>query len=370
MERFYNYLNSYIMEQASVIVICVDREGIIVDANNYAGRITGLELKGKRFNEVLVDFPGLFNIDDFLSSDKKAYMFNIIAASGLPETYYFRFKEMDDQILLIGELDYDEIIGLRKNMVSLNNELGNLTRVLHKSNAELKNLNNIKNRFLGMAAHDLRSPLAIIESYSGFLMEELAGTLNPEYEEFLDIIKTTSAFMRGLIENTLDISMIEAGKLELNWNACNPVELIENNVQLNRIIADKKNIKIGFNVSGEIPPVSLDKNKILQVMNNLISNAVKFSLPGSEVSVLLEADDDSLIVSVYDQGPGIPENEHEKIFKPFGKTSVRASNNEKCTGLGLAIVKNIIEAHHGEISFKSRPGEGSVFTFRLPLSIT
>ena len=368
MERFYKYLNSYLMQKASVILICVNREGYIIEANSYAHNITGLDLKGKNFSEVLVDFSGSFNAESFFCTEEKTYMYNIITASGLPETYYFRFREDDDLVLVIGELDYKEITELRKNMVTLNNELGNLTRALHKSNAELRNLNSVKNRLLGMAAHDLRSPLAVIEAYSSFLMEDLAGTLNSEHEEFLDIIRSTSSFMRGLIDNTLDISVIESGKMELNWKACNPAELIEKNVQLNRAIADKKNIKIGLVISGMIPLVSLDENKILQVMNNLISNAVKFSPPGSEVSVLLEGGDDILTVSVGDQGPGIPENEHEKIFKPFGKTSVRPTGDEKCTGLGLAIVKNIIDAHEGVISFKSRPGEGSVFIFRIPLA--
>jgi len=370
VERFYDYLNSYIMEQASLIVICADRKGLIVEANSYAESITGLNLKGQKFSEVLVDFSGSFDIDDSIFKEEKAFMFNIITASGLPETYYFRFREDCDQVLVIGELDYKEITDLRKNMLSLNNEQGNLTRELHKINAELENLNNIKNRFLGMAAHDLRSPLAIIESFSNFLLEELAGTLNSEHEEFLGIIKSTSSFMRGLIDNTLDISMIEAGQLEINWKACNPVELIEKNIQLNRILADRKNIKIGFAAEGGIPPVALDENKILQVMNNLISNAVKFSPSGSEVFVQIEADEETITVSVRDQGPGIPEHEHDRIFKPFGRTSVRATGEEKCTGLGLAIVKNIIEAHKGEISFISSPGEGSVFTFKIPLIMT
>ena len=251
MERFNNYLSSYIMDKASVLVIYFDRKGLIVEANSYAQSITGLNLKGEIFNKVLVDFSGSFTIDDFIFDEDKVYMFNVVTASGLPETYYFRFKKEGDLVLVIGELDHSEITELRKNMVTLNNELGNLTRELHKSNAELKKLDILKNRFLGMAAHDLRSPLAIIESYSSFLMDELAGTLNSEHEQFLDIIKSTSSFMAGLIDNTLDISMIEAGKLELNWNACNPVELLEKNIQLNRILADKKNIKIGFIVSGK-----------------------------------------------------------------------------------------------------------------------
>ena len=239
------------MDKASVLVIYFDRKGLIVEANSYAQSITGLNLKGEIFNKVLVDFSGSFTIDDFIFDEDKVYMFNVVTASGLPETYYFRFKKEGDLVLVIGELDHSEITELRKNMVTLNNELGNLTRELHKSNAELKKLDILKNRFLGMAAHDLRSPLAIIESYSSFLMDELAGTLNSEHEQFLDIIKSTSSFMAGLIDNTLDISMIEAGKLELNWNACNPVELLEKNIQLNRILADKKNIKIGFIVSGK-----------------------------------------------------------------------------------------------------------------------
>ncbi len=365
MEHFSQYLNSYVMKKASFILILMDSEGIILDANEFANSITGRALKGERFKNVLIDFPDTFKLEDYLHDEGKGFLLNI-DTGGLPETYYFQFKTDGDKVIVIGEQDRMEIADLRKNMMNLNHELGNLSRELQKKNAELNKLNILKNRFLGMAAHDLRSPLAIIETYSDFLIDELPQGIEEEHKEFLDIIKTTSSFMRGLIENLLDVSMIEAGKLELDLVDSDSSQLIEKNVHLNRTIAKRKNIDITFSSAESIPRVSLDENKILQVMNNLISNAVKFSPSDTTVSVTVTADSENLTVSVADEGPGVPEAEREKMFSPFGRTSVRSTGGEKCTGLGLSIVRNIINAHGGEINITDGESKGSVFTFNIP----
>ncbi len=366
MEQFCQYLNSYIMRNASFILLLMDSEGVIEEANEFAVKITGKDLKGKSIKDVFVDFSDTFNLDDYLHDNEKRFLLNIDTGD-LPETYYFHFLAHGGKILAIGEQDHLEMAALRKNMMVLNSELANLTRELQKKNAELNQLDELKNRFLGMAAHDLRSPLAIIESYSDFLIDELSVSIDEEYKEFLNIIKTTSSFMRGLIENLLDVSMIEAGKLELDLVGADPVFLIEKNVQLNRTIAKRKNIIIKFSAAENIPHVLMDENKILQVMNNLISNAVKFSPFNTTVSVSVSQDSQYVNVAVADEGPGIPEAEQDKLFKPFGRTSVRATGDEISTGLGLSIVRNIVNAHGGEVNVTSEPGRGSIFTFNIPL---
>ncbi len=359
-------LLTYLTNHAAILVFHLDSRGLIVGANSRARKLTGLDPVGKDFREVLVDFSGSFTLDDALA-DEKPRLLNFITSGGLPQTYTVRFTPADDGILAIGELDQDEIEDLRKSMLRLNNEMANLTRELQKKNIELNKLNELKNHFLGMAAHDLRSPLSIVETYSDFLTEELSSQLGEEHLNFLTIIKSTSSFMRGLIDNLLDISMIESGKLDLDRSVQDPCMLIRKNIGLNAVLAARKQIAIALDVRNAIPELSLDADRIIQVMNNLISNAVKFSPQGGAVAVTISHEGGRVTVSVSDNGPGIPREEQRKLFQPFGRTSVKAAGGEKSTGLGLLIARKIINAHGGEMSLESEPGRGSVFSFSLPV---
>jgi len=249
----------------------------------------------------------------------------------------------------------------------LNNELVNMQRELSKKNRELDELNKLKNEFLGIAAHDLRSPLSVIMGYSNFVLEETEGTLSEDHVKMLKSILTSSKFMLNLLNDLLDVSAIESGKLNLNLVKTDIIKVIEKNVELNNVIAQKKNIKILFNHPVLIPEITFDDGKIEQVLNNLISNAVKFSQPGTIVNVGIAVNGNGVVVSVTDHGQGIPETELEKLFKPFERTSVRSTAGEKSTGLGLSIVRNLILGHKGEIWVESKVGVGSTFYFSLPL---
>lgn len=249
----------------------------------------------------------------------------------------------------------------------LNNELINLQRDLHKKNAQLEKLNELKNRFLGMAAHDLRNPLNIIISYADFIQMEAEGSLSQEHQEFLETIKNSSWSMLALINDLLDYSRIESGKLELDSEAGDLVVHMRKNVELNRVLAAKKQIHISFSCNVEEQVAEMDWNKLDQVLNNLTTNAVKFSKEGQNVGVELRIDGDQASISIRDQGMGIPENMQEYLFKPFEKGRA-GTKGEKSTGLGMAIVKRIVEGHGGSITFESRVGEGTTFFIQLPLN--
>ena len=249
----------------------------------------------------------------------------------------------------------------------LNNDLVNMQRELAKKNRELDELNKIKNQFLGIAAHDLRNPLGVIIGYSDYIIEENDGNFSEEHVMMLNAILTSSEFMLRLINNLLDVSAIESGNMELELSKTDLISLIKKNVALNNVIAQKKNIQIQFNDPVQISEILLDIGKIEQVLNNLISNAVKYSFPNTTVQVKISQNDSEVIVSVTDQGQGIPESELGKLFKPFEKTSVQSTAGEKSTGLGLSIVKNLVLGHKGRIWVESKVGEGSTFCFSLPL---
>lgn len=279
------------------------------------------------------------------------------ALQGLMKEFNSHYKEQQ----IMDSTLYDEI-------GRLNNELSTTQRELTKKNFQLSKLNEQKNQFLGMAAHDLRNPLSIILMYSDFLIDEAADVLDDEQNEFLQIIHSSSDFMLKLIEDLLDVSKIESGKLELELEKTDINTFIEHNIALNQVIANKKQISIDFTPEEDIMPfVMIDRAKIDQVLNNLLSNAIKFSSRKSKVEVYMVKSDEKVIVSVKDQGQGIPEDEVNKLFKPFSKTSIQGTAGEKSTGLGLSISKRIIEGHGGKIWVESEFGKGSNFNFSLKL---
>ena len=253
------------------------------------------------------------------------------------------------------------------DLTALNNELINLQRELSKKNAELERLNALKNQFLGMAAHDLRNPLAIIYTHSKFLIDKASGILPSNYLKFLNNIITTSQFMLRLVEDLLDVSKIESGKLELNQEPFNLVDLAVNNVALNQSLADKKDVKLHLEYPSDHIMVNGDWHKLEQVFNNLLNNAIKFSPSGQSIRMDIEAEADRVKVSVEDHGPGIAADRQQALFQPFQKNSTPGSDGEKGSGLGLSIVKRIVEGHQGKIWVESEEGEGAVFRFTLPL---
>jgi signal transduction histidine kinase len=245
--------------------------------------------------------------------------------------------------------------------------MSNLQRQIAKKNAELEILSEQKDYFLGMAAHELRHPLGIIQMLSDFLLDETASKLMPEHIEYLNQIKTNSLSMHKLVDDILDITIIARGKLKLKKIPTNLVELFQKSLALTRLAAKKKQIDIELVHGGKIPLVMVDPSKIEQVLNNLVSNALKFSPVGSQVQVYLRHSGDSIIFEVKDQGYGIPENFVSKMFEAFEKSPHQPDGVLPGAGLGLAIARKIVEAHEGKIEAESKAGKGSTFRVFLPL---
>jgi signal transduction histidine kinase len=247
----------------------------------------------------------------------------------------------------------------------LNNELVSMQRELASQNAELARLNTLKNQFLGMAAHDLRNPLQGILYYSTFLLDD-PNKLDAEQIEFLSVIRDQSQYMASLVDDLLDVSTIESGNLQLDLQAVDLIQLAKTNLNRNHPVAAHKNITLNL-MTAAIPMVLLDPAKMEQVLDNLVTNAIKYSPPGSRVDILLQTSETGILLSVEDEGPGIPSDEMEKLFKPFQRTSAKSTGGEKSTGLGLAIVKRIVVGHGGRIWVESQAGAGSTFYVEIPI---
>lgn len=250
----------------------------------------------------------------------------------------------------------------------LNNELVNAQRELSKKNAQLALLSEDKNRFLGMAAHDLRTPLGVILTYSQLLLEGGLGPVSADQEELITSIKQSSDFMLRLVNDLLDTSAIEAGRLVLQYEPADLDAILRKAVALNSLLAAAKKIEVTYVPEGPLPLVTMDPVRMEQVMNNLLSNATKFAASGSSVEVTAAIRGEEVVVGVRDHGQGIPEQEMQKLFKSFSRASVTSTGGERSTGLGLAIAKRIIVGHAGRIWLESSVGVGTTFFVALPLS--
>ena len=246
---------------------------------------------------------------------------------------------------------------------------GQLSVIVEKSRLyqQLMELNELKNRFLGIAAHDLRSPIAVIKNYVDLFTKGYLGDIDDQQRNIMERMDKSCGQMLAMINDLLDVTAIEAGKLELNLEEVDMLAFLRDAYENARLLAGTKNIEVVFNAPSALPGIKMDMARMTQVVNNLITNAIKFSHSNTRITITASADDELCMFSVADQGQGIPESEMPKLFAPFGKTKVRPTDGEKSTGLGLAIVKKMVEAHRGHIEVMSEEGKGTTFSVHLPL---
>lgn len=243
-----------------------------------------------------------------------------------------------------------------------------VVRELRARNTELARSVREKNVLLGMAAHDLRSPIGVIRGYAELLLEHGSELEPSEVAEMLGKIRGSCATMTELIDDLLDVSAIEAGTLVLRKTACDVIAVVRGVVADHERLAAAKDIRLSFESDGTvIPALPLDRARFEQVLANLVTNAVKYSNRGKDVTVRVEAPSPSEVrVSVRDHGIGIAAEFVPKLFHPFARARRTGTSGEKSTGLGLAIAQRVVEAHGGRLEVASQLGAGSTFTVILP----
>jgi PAS domain S-box-containing protein len=239
-------------------------------------------------------------------------------------------------------------------------------RKIQQQNKKLKEFNTLKNKFLGIASHDLRNPLYSILSYSNILIDGSMGELNKRQQETLGKIIHSSEFMRSLLNNLLDISKIESGQITLEKIPQDINSIVLCQVEMSQLLANRKNIQLDFE-QNDFPQLTVDKCAMNQVIDNLISNAIKFSPKDSRVLIKTENSNNHFRFSIKDEGPGISEQDRKLVFGEFQTLSNKPTGGEKATGLGLAISKKLVHLHGGKVGLESTLGNGSTFYFELPL---
>lgn len=241
-----------------------------------------------------------------------------------------------------------------------------LAELREKNILELKHLNKTKDRVLRIASHDLRNPVAAIAGLAEFLKDD-CDNLSEGQKEIVDCIEEAGKSVVLLLNELLDISAFDSGHLELNKEELNLCKLVYNLVPLFRGEADRKDITLTFNCEGELPKAYIDRQQIRRVVDNLLSNALKFTPTGGNVSVKVITEEKGICLQVDDTGPGIPIEEADRLFIEFGKTSNIPTGGEKSTGLGLSICQRIVKAHNGSINYLNLPEGGARFSVILPV---
>jgi two-component system, NtrC family, sensor histidine kinase KinB len=238
---------------------------------------------------------------------------------------------------------------------------------------KLVELDRLKSDFIMTASHELRTPLTGMAMSIGLLNEQVAAQLGEKERELLRAAQTDVERLRALVDNLLDLSKLESGRISMELEAVDMAQLVENVVDLLRSQAAEKEIELTWQLPAGTPPVLADANKIVWVLTNLAANALRYTSPQGHIHISGEARRNTLYLSVKDDGAGIPLEYQSKIFDKFvqvkGAAALGGAAARGGAGLGLAISKEIIKAHKGAIWVTSTPGEGSVFTFTLPLAV-
>jgi signal transduction histidine kinase len=228
------------------------------------------------------------------------------------------------------------------------------------------NLARLKSDFVANVSHELRTPLALIRLYAETL--ELGRlTAKEKYQEYFRIIREESERLTALINNILDFSRIEAGRKEYEFKETNLADLVRSTLDSYRFQIEQNGFSFEENISGDIPPVSVDREAIARSLLNLVNNALKYSKEQKYIGVSLYRANSRVNLEVRDRGIGIPPNEQEKIFEKFYRCGDPLVHNVKGSGLGLSLVRHIARAHGGDVLVESIPHKGSTFTIALPL---
>ncbi|MDI6843255.1 MAG: response regulator [Anaerosomatales bacterium] len=238
---------------------------------------------------------------------------------------------------------------------------------LHDVTAE-REVSQMKNEFVSTVSHELRTPLTSIKGYVDLILDGEAGEINEIQREFLSIVKENADRLVELINDMLDISRIESGRIHLKIQPISVLDLAFDVAGTFAAVAERSGHKIVVKVPDDLPRVAGDRDRVGQVLTNFVSNAIKYSPSGGTVTIRAKQDGDMVQVSITDQGIGIDKEDQKKLFTKFYRVDSSLTREIGGTGLGLSICKSIIELLGGQVGVRSKPGKGSTFYFTLPVA--
>jgi signal transduction histidine kinase len=337
-------------------------EMLPIDRNSLSGRAV-LECRTIQVPDLLAaraDFPLSYEIAERLGH-RTVVVIPLIREGKPFGTILLRRQEMrafsDHEIALLRTFGDQAAIALQN--VRLFNEIEDKSRQLETANRH-------KSEFLANMSHELRTPLNAIIGFSEVLLERLFGEINAKQDDYLKDIHSSGKHLLQLINDILDLSKVEAGRMELEPSAFDLPTAIANAMTLIRERAQKHGIALSQDVDADLGEITADERKFKQILLNLLSNAVKFTPDGGSIEVKARRDGEDVAVAVHDTGIGIAPEDQETVFEEFRQVGRNYTNKQEGTGLGLALTRKFVELHGGRIWLTSEPGKGSTFTFTIP----
>src|SRR5262245_47103037 len=262
-----------------------------------------------------------------------------------------------------------ELSQLKEELRHVSAKLESRESQLDTANERLKELDCLKSDFVSNVSHELRTPLTAIKGAVDLLLREVPGPLNENQTHHLSRVRSNTQHLAGLINDLFDLSKIEEGKIELDAGRVSLGGLLHEVMETVKPMAAEKSVLLEVDVPEPLVLVWADRDKVTQVLMNLIGNAIKFTPSDGKIGVSTANDRRGWVrVSIRDGGPGVPASEQEEIFEKFYQVTQDGGPKPKGTGLGLAISKSLVELHGGTIWVESQEGRGSTFSFTLPVS--
>jgi len=300
----------------------------------------------------------------------------VILAFFLTRSISRPLRQIEKMTEYIGQMNFDYELDVHSPR-----ELAQLAQSFSQMADRLKEIDEMKNNFISHVSHELRTPLTSINEASDLLLDRVAGDITSRQEHLLQIIKQCTQRLIKMVNNLLDLSKMEAGMMNYEFVKASINQIIRHSLEEINLLATRKNIRLEVQIEDNLPLLKMDVEKMQVVMDNLLSNAIKFTPEGGTVRIearlvrkkdrLSGAQETSyLVVSVSDTGPGIPREYQALIFEKFQGINTGRTAESRGTGLGLPIASHIVKAHGGKIWVESTEGQGSTFSFSLPLSAT
>jgi two-component system, sensor histidine kinase and response regulator len=259
-----------------------------------------------------------------------------------------RKKEFHD-----AELEYSRRLAEANDRIQLQNE-------------ELTEANSLKDKFLQIASHDIRNPLTVLLTAVHVLKQAAAARADAKAAEYLEIMTSSLDRIQSIVDDFLDYRKLQSGNVELRLQELDIAAVVRQLAEECAAFAGGKKIVLGMEIGDALKPVVGDREKVLQIATNYLTNALKFSPRGSTVKLRCSSRDAFVRIEICDEGPGVKESERPQLFKEFAKISNKPTGSEKSTGLGLSIVKRLTEAQGGRVGADFPEGGGSAFWFELP----
>jgi signal transduction histidine kinase len=272
-------------------------------------------------------------------------------------------RQNRDLVQILAELEEN-----RERLERANRQLEESNRELNEANAKLRELSELKEEFLALTTHDLRSPLTVISGVINFFTSGRLGDLTPEQKNMVSMMERNTQNLIELVNDLLDASKLESGTMRLDFASIELGGLIAELREQMLPMAREKEIALEAALPDDLPPLRADRAKLRRVLVNLLSNALKFTPRGGRIEVGAARDGELVRVSVADTGVGIPPEDLARLFDKYEQARSRATRSEKGTGLGLYITRQLVELHGGRINVESEVGHGSTFSFTIPVA--